>query len=144
MITKNLWRPDTCGCEVEYEWDTEVAPDDREYTVVRSELCTIHKDLGLSADTNEHYVAIKEENTRKNIVFKHIVETIPDFTYIDSSNNENFHVEDYHWVFDDNRNLKYSLTKGTQNEKNTVDSKATDDFGNKAVMTTLAEVDALK
>jgi len=53
MIRKTLWRPDTCGCEMEILWDDEVEP--RTTTITVAKHCPVHPgDEGV------------EENQRKN------------------------------------------------------------------------------
>ena len=64
-IQTTRWRPDTCGCSVEYTWDDETSEDARVHTWSETiGVCPDH--LGLTGVSI--YNAIKDENTRKNIL----------------------------------------------------------------------------
>ncbi len=74
---KNItrWSPDTCGCVLEYEWDTEASNDDREHTFVSMvKVCPDHE--GLDKD-HIHYGHVVAENTTKNRVHTALHERIP-------------------------------------------------------------------
>lgn len=148
MINHTLWRPDTCGCEIVYAWDTEVDPAQRVHSLVSSKPCKVHADLGYVADDTSHYEAIKSENTMKNQVLAEAITAIPDMSF--QATNENgdpeirYRIGDYHWVFDADRKLNFALTRGDQAEKDAVGSKVNDDFAGKAVLKTKGEVDAIK
>lgn len=144
MINKTLWRPDTCGCEIEYEWDTEVLAEQRVHTLAKHKACQTHRNLGLQDNTQEAYEAVKEENTRKNLVFKTIVETIPEFTVTDAEGNKKHLVDHFHWEFDENRKLHFALTKGNKGQHDQVEAKVNNDFGQKVALKTKAEVNMLK
>jgi hypothetical protein len=144
MQNTTLWRPDTCGCEIEYTWNTDEPAETRTHSLATLKACSIHKDLGLQDNATESYEKVKEENERKNLVFKHVVETIPEFTTIDSEGNKKQAVDAYLWSFDADRNLTFALTKGSQQKKDEVATKVQTDFGDKVVVKTESEVKALK
>lgn len=53
------WRPDTCGCVVDFEWDSDVPEADRALVCVALEPCSEHPASGdLAAD----FQAVQEHN----------------------------------------------------------------------------------
>lgn len=64
MIHRNTWAPDTCDCQVTYEWDDAVPAADRVHTVVANVPCAPHVNVPL----NQVWARIIEENHRKNDV----------------------------------------------------------------------------
>lgn len=74
MRHTTTWSPDTCGCVIEYDWDTDTSEDERVHTVSKIvKECPLHKGL----DIKTHYVTVLEENTRKNLAVGEIRETHP-------------------------------------------------------------------
>lgn len=39
MLKTTTWRPSTCGCVLEYEWDTELSEDKRTHKFVKVQHC---------------------------------------------------------------------------------------------------------
>lgn len=73
MITKTTWRPDTCGCVIVYEWDTEVPEDERTHALISIQKCVRHT----AEDTDSvAYTKAKTDNETKNIVVSDIKETL--------------------------------------------------------------------
>lgn len=67
MINTTRWSPDTCGCTVEYQWDTTTPEDQRVHTPINTVIsCPAHSVVGLNVAT--HYNTLLSENTRKNKV----------------------------------------------------------------------------
>ncbi len=63
-IQRTRWRPDTCGCDLIYEWDDAIAQEDRVHTIHRIDrTCPVH---GGHANKEDHYKTIKDENISKN------------------------------------------------------------------------------
>jgi hypothetical protein len=63
-IQTTRWSPDTCGCVIEYSWDSDVAPEARVHTFKKTvEVCPAH---AAHKDLNTHYSTVLEENRRKN------------------------------------------------------------------------------
>ncbi len=64
MIRRTLWRPDTCGCALEYEWDDTVPQDLRTHTPVAIvATCAAHAGAVDAADLHGDLI---DENPRKN------------------------------------------------------------------------------
>lgn len=141
-VTK--WRPDTCGCEIDYAWDSEAPVENRVHTLVASIPCLIHENLGYKPNDLVHYAAIVDENTRKNRVFAHAVETIAALTETVAGGKTRYRVEDYEWVFDARRDMKFTLARGTQAQLVQVDAKVAADLGAKVQRTTAGELQVLR
>ena len=68
MIKTTRWRPDTCGCEIEFQWDDAVKDGPHSvHKINRS--CPAHT----FADGKDTYEAVLSENKRKNIIVSEIV-----------------------------------------------------------------------
>lgn len=85
MITTTTWKPDTCGCTITYNFDTE-HPENDVYNYQVIEKCEHHTDIS-DADLP---MQIKSENTSKNLITADIKEK---------------QGVDVDWSFDENRNL---------------------------------------
>jgi len=95
MIKTTRWRPDTCDCVIEYEWDTDVASEDRVHTFKAApNIGAEHAALSGVA----LYDAVQSENRRKNVA-QGIVQAI----------DVNLTYEVYQWAFDTNRVLEVSF-----------------------------------
>ena len=78
-MTKHVtrWSPDTCGCQLEYEWDDNDPPERRSHNLFDFvHRCPAHS-ASLIADDSEGYNAVKDENTRKNIAYSEAVNNAP-------------------------------------------------------------------
>lgn len=84
------WRPDTCGCELDYEWERGSNEDTRIHTPVGFKACIGHNH---HTDPHQHYAQVLEENQRKNKVVNLLGETMA----VKSS--------EFSFEFDDDRNL---------------------------------------
>lgn len=103
-LQKTLWRPDTCGCEIEYSWDDTVAQEDRVHDLHSIKKCPIHQgDFDATA-----YGKVKDENQSKNFAIGLMVKTI---AKLDGGQNE------IKWRFDENRNVILSHSLLTQKDK---------------------------
>jgi hypothetical protein len=67
-IQTTRWRPDTCKCVVDYNWDDQTSEDKREHTLSKIEKCEFHKDFSDEAA----YTMVGGENINKNIVINRI------------------------------------------------------------------------
>lgn len=65
------WRPDTCGCELNYSWDRDSTEDERVHTAETFKPCEAHKH---HTDKHQHFAAVLEENQRKNKVVNYLAE----------------------------------------------------------------------
>lgn len=85
MKRKNVWRPDTCGCVIVYEWDDTVPQEERVSVAVDSALtsdgnviytsrCPAHTQHILKEDL---YREALEENISKNHAIGFLIESIP-------------------------------------------------------------------
>lgn len=96
MIKQTVWSPDTCGCKMTYEWDSELSEDERVHTPVGAELCEFHS----QHDVTNGYTVVVEENQNKNKVLGEIVKAIPSLK-----------PEDIEWSFDADRKLVIDTSK---------------------------------
>lgn len=73
MVT-NRWKPDTCGCILEYEFDADLPDGQRVMSakdVVRA--CDAHP----KEDKDAHYGKILVENRGKNLALKKLLDSLP-------------------------------------------------------------------
>lgn len=85
MITTTTWKPDTCGCTITYDFDTE-HPENDIYNYQVIEKCESHININ-DADLPTQ---IKKENVSKNLVVEDI--KVKQAVEVD-------------WSFDEDRNL---------------------------------------
>ena len=106
-IKTTTWSPDTCGCEIEYDWDTEVPQASRTHTLKQiNKRCPAHS-AGTLAD---EYAAVVDENTRKNILRGRMLEDFPALAIVDGDGNKDFIAGvSFNWEFDDQRVLVVTL-----------------------------------
>lgn len=94
MIKVTRWRPDTCKCCIDFEWDDALPEDLRLHTVHEViNRCPAHAGI---ADGAKLYWVVLDENQRKNNVFGMAVQRVafpPDPSL-------------YQWSFDLDRNLR--------------------------------------
>jgi hypothetical protein len=71
MIKTTVWKPDTCDCEVRFQWDTEDPNLQTEPTLtyVGGQRCPLHSSI------QDHLGRIRDENGRKNQVENQILQT---------------------------------------------------------------------
>lgn len=73
MIKKTKWRPDTCECEIVFEWDTE---NPEEQKAVDSKVCEAHR--GINKDHRLAFDTVLFENRLKNKTLRKIADESPD------------------------------------------------------------------
>lgn len=116
MLQKTLWSPDTCGCQIEYEWDDSVSQEDRTHSVSNIvKACSIHNH---HAEKENHYADVLNENTSKNKAISLLVASIPK---LDGGEKE------VKWSFDKNRNIVLShplLTDKDKSDLNLIDKSS--------------------
>jgi hypothetical protein len=136
MIKKTRWRPDTCGCEVEYEWDDSLAQENRVHQasgIIRK--CSAHQNTSSKED---HFDKVLKENQMKNVVEGRLLE---DESLTDQFTDEQRNLRrrlkpgiKYNWSFDQNRNLIVDLVGGTKTQKEVLKAKTDSLFGNKVAI----------
>jgi len=135
-ICRNRWKPDTCGCDVEFEFDDDLDIATRPNKLVRVyKACPAHPDL---ADyigrtwVQEATVPFHQENQRKNRALEEMG------TRLGIPEDENYfnNLQKYinGWHFDANRVLHISTKGLTVNQRNQVKSAVDTRFGNGKVM----------
>lgn len=121
--TINFWSPDTCPCQIHYEWDTTSDPATRVYTYKTlgqaqaiadeitnregrarriqpdSVLCPAHAALG---NTEAMYDAVRGENARKNLTIG----------IIQAAKTDLDEEADIKWSFDVDRALHFQVRSG--------------------------------
>lgn len=128
MINITRWSPDTCGCVLEYEWDTELPEDQRVHTPRPPvKVCDEHK----ANPKVEVHNKVHEENTRKNIVLDEIVKAIPSHAKLDDKGNTVPDLDKINWSFDVNRKLKIELKGAKAKDKTDVKVMLDTKFANK-------------
>ena len=134
MIKVTKWRPDTCGCEIDYQWDDAQNEDVRTHTVFEViKACPAHSG---ETDKNIHYAKVLDENKRKNIVLKEILDKIPSLV-IEKEQEDGTLIKvlkkgvEYKWSFDVQRNLEVNLVGASLAEKNVLKTIVNIKFPNK-------------
>ena len=133
MITTTKWRPDTCDCEIDYEWDTESDPKTRVHTVKEMvKTCKHHEKL---KSKEEKYNKVLDENQTKNKVHGKMLE-IASITeeVTDEEGNKTKKLKagkKYDWSFDENRKLVVDLSSFENLEKDEIKDIINLEFPNK-------------
>lgn len=81
-INVTRWSPDTCGCVMEYAWDSESSNEDRIHTFSKMvNVCEAHKVIVSANPTatghGRTYNSALEQNQRKNLSLSHAMEHLP-------------------------------------------------------------------
>lgn len=83
MLHTNIWNPDTCGCEIEYEWDDAVPPESRVHTSKKiTRACPAHSTIDI-VDKHDHFATVLNENQRKNKLHGEIMEQFTELVDVD-------------------------------------------------------------
>lgn len=89
MIKTNIWRPDTCGCQIIYQWDSDLPDDQRVHTPIPGGIdsngkpilpiiCDLHSEL--STDHVKHHDIVVSENQMKNVIVNKFLEQNPELS----------------------------------------------------------------
>lgn len=105
MIQKTLWKPDTCGCEIEYQWDSSVPQDERVHTLSTIFRCPLHENVSHA----EAYQAVLDENKSKNMAIGVLCDNV------EKLRNR---AEEVRWRFDQDRNVVISHPDLNEADKN--------------------------
>ena len=116
-IQRNLWSPDTCGCQIEYEWDDSVPQEQRIHSASKIvKACSIHQHHN---DKDAHYQDVLDENQSKNKAVGLLIKT---FKKLDGGQDE------ITWRFEDDRSLVISHPLLTQKDKDDANALSKDDI----------------
>lgn len=120
MIKVTSWRPDTCECEIEYQWDTNDPQDTRTHTLKSIISCTIHRAI---VGSQNQYSEVIRENQDKNKTLALIAESVSRLSNSvidDMGIQRGFQLKREYidaWSFDVNRNLVIAIPQLTAAEK---------------------------
>ena len=114
-IKETRWQPDTCGCEIVYAWNSEVAETQRTHSVSKvTKRCQAHS----SHDEQQVFDIVVDENKRKNIAFEEVKKVLPTLT-----------PEFFTYEFDETRTLKIALVGPSPSEKAQIHIALNSKFG---------------
>lgn len=106
-MVKNQWRPDTCGCVLEYEFDADAPEDTRVHTPTAClNACAAHPD---ASDIAAHHASVLAENVKKNTAINEVKSQLSEAD-----------AKAVAWSFDEARNLTITVPQGTDATKLTV------------------------
>lgn len=133
MIKTTRWENDTCGCVVDFTWDTDDPLETRTFTisdVVRA--CPAHDKIN---NKTTHWNTILTENRSKNRVYGKIEELLPGvIEMVDGKPTGNLlGGRSFTWTFDATRNLIVTLVNFSEAEKTTIRTAAAE-ISNKIVI----------
>lgn len=116
------WRPDTCNCEVQYEWDDAEPQETRQHTVKAvTRKCAAHQEHGHDAQV---FTRLLNENSRKNRVLTELAIQIPEaFDEIIENGVSVKRIKDgleCKWTFDDRRRLVVDLLGFKKQQKDRI------------------------
>lgn len=79
VIKQTTWTLDTCGCTATYEWDDDgIDGVDKTITFHHMDhVCPQHTDIGIALADNVVFNKVKEENERKNKLYRAYIEEAP-------------------------------------------------------------------
>ena len=137
MIKITRWKPDTCDCIIDYQWDDQSDENNRVHTVSNVVArCSAHQALTTIVDV---YNAVRDENSRKNIIYGQIIKNlssaVEEVIQEDGSRIKRLKSgRDYKWSFDKDRNLVIDLVGFVQQEKDVISSLVSSEFGSKVII----------
>jgi len=107
------WSPDTCGCIIEYEWDSDLPENERTHNAVHTIPCELHR----GKTHKELFDHVGEENRRKNVSVSKAMDHL------------GLQFEDIKWGFDKNRNVELTIEKADQSQKKSLQDKVDKELG---------------
>lgn len=75
MLKQTRWKPDTCGCDIVLEWDTDAPDDTRQHTAKTAAACPDHASLTTAPVLLQ---SVLDENTGKNKALAALLAHAPD------------------------------------------------------------------
>jgi len=107
------WKPDTCGCTVEYTWDDTVPQETRTHQCKTVTRCPAHAHL----DTLTSYDEVGKENKSKNQAIGLLVKEHPDLK-----------PQDIKWQIKEDRSIEIELPASKKAHKDAMNTLAKDKF----------------
>lgn len=106
------WRPDTCSCIIDYEWD-DLEPQETRQHIISAvhQKCEAHADL----DPGEVFSVVTDENQMKNRTFAAICEVM-------GKRSEEM-LEETTFSFDAERKLSFDVKGMTREQRTEIESK---------------------
>lgn len=137
MKKVTTWRPDTCDCEIEYEWDTDDNQTNRVHTFKQAnKKCQFH----VSVNGNAHWNQVLDENQTKNKVEALVLENFSELIeeVINSAGDKIKRLKpavQYKWSFNQNRKLEVDFTGMDNNQRITLKNLCDTNLGlNKVII----------
>ena len=131
-MCRNQWKPDTCGCVVEFEFDADLPGETRKHKlVVVKTACPAHSDLSthINKVLEDNVIHFHKENQRKNLA----LDTLATELGIPSDNTRWEKLQAYldRWYYDTaTPRVLHIVAKGlTTQQKNRAQSAANSAFG---------------
>ena len=119
MIKKTQWRPDTCDCVLEYEWDDQSDPATRVHTPTKIVKACPHHEAAV--DTADGFDKVLKENTGKNRAIGRIMDlaaVTEETTDRDGNTVKRLKAgKNISWSFNEKRELELELVGFTEKEK---------------------------
>lgn len=118
MLRTNKWSPDTCKCQITYQWDTDEPPATRTFTPIAISPCSIHiddvediPDEQLMTRIARRWNKVIEENRRKNKAITYLENNYPSAVIVS-------------WGFNQSRVFEITLSGITNLQKNQIQNAA--------------------
>ncbi len=105
------WSPDTCGCILEYSWDSSVPVENRVHSPEKIvEACPDHQGHNIE----DHHSIVVGESQMKNRVMGHLFDFVPDHHKKPIFNEKgeissHTYIKEPKWHFDKNRKLHVKM-----------------------------------
>lgn len=93
-IQTTRWKPDTCDCVIEYDWDDSMESDKREHALKSINKCAFHNKL----DDITAFETVMPENVLKNNAVIEVLASLPVLK-----------VEDVKFLYDSDRLLTLTI-----------------------------------
>jgi hypothetical protein len=127
-MSKQIWRPDTCACVFEQEYDYSTKPQTLVSTKALT-VCPFH---------NGDHDLVLDENQTKNKVLGKIIELHPELTVdiIEKGQVVGRELKDtieYKWSYDQNRNLEVEFV-GVDKQVSPIDATIAQEFPGKNIV----------